>query len=378
MEQHPIPRQITSFEFKLIGFMTLKQFLYLLAFIPAGLVVIKIFPIPLINILLGVLVIGFGAALAFLPINERPLDVYVRNLYKRLMSPTQYFYLKNNQPLYFLQDLFFLGDPHRMLVHIESQEKLANYLNSTRGKKPVSTTTNQQKIQTILNTNQKGAVGVQVKPRVVAQGVRQPVPVRPISSMRPLQRPQSTQGPVVQLPPRPPLQKPVQPVVQQPSQQSVQSISSPPPISTRPQFIQEVVSKVEPVQQRVPPSIHPSDTPVFQNSVPTSTQQVNQLPQAVGSAPSDMKHPFLTGIIKNNRKIPLPGVLVYIKNNLNQPIRLLKTNPYGIFATYHPLSPGEYAFEVKDPKGGYFFDTIKVQVAEVNSMPIELCSKELL
>src|SRR5438270_526220 len=35
MEQHAIPRQITSFEFKLIGFMTLKQFLYLLVFLPA-------------------------------------------------------------------------------------------------------------------------------------------------------------------------------------------------------------------------------------------------------------------------------------------------------------------------------------------------------
>jgi F-type H+-transporting ATPase subunit alpha len=52
MEQHPIPRQITTFEFKLIGFMTLKQFLYILISIPAGFVVYKVFPIPILNIVM--------------------------------------------------------------------------------------------------------------------------------------------------------------------------------------------------------------------------------------------------------------------------------------------------------------------------------------
>jgi len=46
MEQHAVPRQITTFEFKLIGFMTLRQFIYLLVFIPLGVVVYFLFPIP--------------------------------------------------------------------------------------------------------------------------------------------------------------------------------------------------------------------------------------------------------------------------------------------------------------------------------------------
>ena len=75
MEQHPIPRQITTFEFKLIGFMTLKQFLYLVVFVPAAYVVFKLFPIPFLNFLLALAVAGIGAALAFVPIQDKPLAV---------------------------------------------------------------------------------------------------------------------------------------------------------------------------------------------------------------------------------------------------------------------------------------------------------------
>jgi hypothetical protein len=87
---------ITSFEFKLIGFMTLKQFLYLVIFAPIGYIVYWLFPIPLLNILMGIAVGGIGLALAFVPINDRPLDVWIKNMWKRLNSPTQYFYRKNN------------------------------------------------------------------------------------------------------------------------------------------------------------------------------------------------------------------------------------------------------------------------------------------
>ena len=128
MEQHPIPRQITTFEFKLIGFMTVKQFIYLIIFIPLGFVIFKLFPLPLLNIILGFIVGFIGVALAFFPYNERPLDHWISVLWKKLNSPTQYFYHKNNQPLYFLENLYFLSNPHLTLTHIESKEKLAAYL----------------------------------------------------------------------------------------------------------------------------------------------------------------------------------------------------------------------------------------------------------
>ncbi len=95
MEEHAIPRQITTFEFKLIGFLTIKQFLFLLLFSSLGYVVYALTPIQFVNILSGVFVALIGAAFAFLPVNERPLDIWIKNLILRLISPSQYLYDKN-------------------------------------------------------------------------------------------------------------------------------------------------------------------------------------------------------------------------------------------------------------------------------------------
>lgn len=91
-----------------------------------------------------------------------------------------------------------------------------------------------------------------------------------------------------------------------------------------------------------------------------------------------MKHPFFTGIIKNNRRIPLPGILVYIKDKQNNPIRILKTNPHGVFATYSSLPTGIYVVEIKDPNQHYFFDKMNIEVESSNPKPFEFQSRELL
>ena len=113
-----MPRQITTFEFKLIGFLTLKQFIYLAVFIPLGFIMFKLVPIPLLNILAAVLVGGGGVAFAFVPVNDRPLDVWIKNFMKSITSPTQFTYHKKNPPIYFLKNLFFISDPHRVMTHI--------------------------------------------------------------------------------------------------------------------------------------------------------------------------------------------------------------------------------------------------------------------
>ena len=85
MDQHPVPRQITTFEFKLVGFLTIKQFIYLLIFVILAFIVYSVFPIPILNVFFALIIIAIGAALAFLPINDRPLDVWIKNLVKRLI-----------------------------------------------------------------------------------------------------------------------------------------------------------------------------------------------------------------------------------------------------------------------------------------------------
>lgn len=266
-----MPRQITTFEFKLVGFLTLKQFIYLVVFIPLGFVIFKLIPIPLINILLAIIVGGVGAALAFVPINERPLDVWIKNLIKRLTSPTQYIYHKKNSPIYFLKNLFFVSDPHRVMTHIESQEKLAAYLAKTKS-----------------NTSP------------------QSVKKQAISTL---------------------LQKPKEALL----------------------------------EQKKPPVVKPTVAPVEKKQQPTNQRK-----------------PFFSGVVKNHKLIPLPGILIYVKDEKGKMLRLLKTNPHGIFATFNPLQSSEYTFEFKDPKNTYFFDTMKLKIEASNVKPLEFFSKELI
>jgi len=274
MDQHPIPRQITSFEFKLIGFMTLRQFIFLIIFIPLGFVTYYLFPIPVINILFGVMVGSLGIFFAFFPIYDRPLDLWIRDLYKRLTRPTQYSYHKKNRPLYFLDNLFFVSDPHRVASHIESQEKLAAYLAQVK-KTPTRSNVDDKKKQALKSLFNK--------------------PLKPIGTKEQNNR---------------------------------------------------IVNKT------------------------TSTKTVG--------ITSSKKSAFFSGIVKNHKLIALPGILIYVKDGENKTLRLLKTNPHGVFATFNPLLPGDYMFELKDPNNNYFFDTMKIKIDSVNERPLEFFSKELI
>lgn len=97
MEQHAIPQQITSYEFKLVGEMTLKQFLkaaggVIIAFIinSTGLVFFVKWP-------LMIIFAAGGLALAFVPFQDRPLETWAAAFLKSIYSPTIYFYKKRKQ-----------------------------------------------------------------------------------------------------------------------------------------------------------------------------------------------------------------------------------------------------------------------------------------
>ncbi len=288
MDQHPIPRQITSFEFKLIGFMTLKQFLYLVVFFPIGFVVFRIIPIPIINALLGILIAVVGIAFAFIPYQDRPLEEWVRNFIRRINSPTQYYYHKNNEPVYFLKNLYFLSDPHIVLAHVDSKEKLQAYLAQKKSEEQP----------------------MDKKKRHIDGLLKQPG-------------------------------KLLTPVMQK---------------ATVPTQRTEIVTPNE------------SEVSGSASSISQSLKQMQGLSH----------QPFITGVVKNRKQIALPGVLVSVKDQTGKQLRLLKTNPHGIFATYSPLPEGEYIFELSDPNDAYFFDTMNIHLGSKQQPSLTFYSKEIL
>jgi hypothetical protein len=105
MDQHPIPQDVTGFQFKLIGTMTVKQFgyvavgailavvLYYLPINSAFGILLKVFLIPLLG--------ASGVVVAFVPIDGRSIDVMATNFVKALFSPNQYVYKHQGRKMSF-------------------------------------------------------------------------------------------------------------------------------------------------------------------------------------------------------------------------------------------------------------------------------------
>src|SRR4029078_9064235 len=94
MENHPIPQDVTGFKFKLIGSVTVKQFLYLLGFGILATVCFMLGISPFIKYPLMLLFGSIGTSLAFLPIEGRPMDVMLTNFVKAIPSENRYIFRK--------------------------------------------------------------------------------------------------------------------------------------------------------------------------------------------------------------------------------------------------------------------------------------------
>ena len=101
MENHPIPQDVTGFQFKLIGNMTVKQFAYLATGAVFAWILLQLPINVLIKFPLGAFSAIFGAALAFFPVSGRPMDLMIGNYIKALFRPTQFVYEKVGGQIYF-------------------------------------------------------------------------------------------------------------------------------------------------------------------------------------------------------------------------------------------------------------------------------------
>ena len=338
MEQHAIPRQVTTFEFKLIGFMTLHQFLFLVISFPIAYIIWFLFPIPVVNWILSAATAFAGIAFAFFPFQDKPLDQWLVTLWKRLNSPTQYTYRKLEEPLYFLNDIMYLADPHIAVVHAQTQDHLNAYL-ASQGNKTQQKDVVRESTPTVQNgnfyyqSNLNTQVNTPKKQEIKLANLDQ--------SGAPNTQNINFSNTIVTIP------------VQQ-AQQSETTSTTP---SLPDQNTIQLAVQTQNAEKNLP----------VQDVKQTSTPAIKQVVQ---------KPAFFTGVIRNSKQIPLAGVLVYVKDGSGKVVRLLKSNPHGIFATFNSLPAGQYDFETKDPSGMYLFDTIQVQITESNSYPIELISKE--
>jgi len=133
MEQHPVPSHIASFEFKLFGNLTIRQFVTLA--IPASVGALIFFSgLPdLIRFPLSGLFVGFGLLIALVPFGGRPFTKWIVAFIKAILSPTQRIWIKEAKiPEYLLVITNPQPAPAQDVQNIDekSKEKLEAYLAS--------------------------------------------------------------------------------------------------------------------------------------------------------------------------------------------------------------------------------------------------------
>ena len=128
MERHPVPKQISGYEFRLIGDMTLKQFGELAAGEVLALICWRLPIPPILKYPLVGLLVFLGVALAFIPINERPLDRWIVNFFKAIYLPSQFIWKKSEVVLDFLEKPVFVRPAKPPKPVPQDRKKLEEYL----------------------------------------------------------------------------------------------------------------------------------------------------------------------------------------------------------------------------------------------------------
>lgn len=180
MDNHAVPRQITTFEFKLLGFFTVKQGIYLA--ITTGLTVIVYFliPVPILNILIAGICGAFGTLMTLYRYNDRSMDIWVKNLAISLLRPSQYIFHKDNEAPDFLKGVVLSSDLQTQ-THLDASQKLNAYMTQTGQAQPDSQAKQNMNVLIHSTPAQQGGTAQQAAAPVPAGAPSSP-PVDPLTS----------------------------------------------------------------------------------------------------------------------------------------------------------------------------------------------------
>ena len=146
MQQHPIPQNITAFEFKLVGFLTLKQFGYLgiagvicfILFVSGGGIIKWFFIVPIASLAL---------AFAFLPVGGVPFDKWIVLFINTLRNPSKRVWRKEPKQISFLAPQFsrYLRRPTEKPLVTHTRADLEVFLTQLRAERKTNKLDNLEK-----------------------------------------------------------------------------------------------------------------------------------------------------------------------------------------------------------------------------------------
>lgn len=347
MENHPIPQDVTGFKFRLIGSVTVKQFLYILG---AGALcgVFFIMPISFLIKWPAILFIAsLGAGLAFLPIEGRPMDVMLINFLKALPAENRYiFHKKGAEAL--LHDFFTLQPTLKPVVNNAEQkdnrrELLLNQL--VRKNAPYKADENERKqmqdIKGMFDASDTPVTGF-TNLSSIDNTSEATDTVTPVSVASPIQADGVT------------AQEPTPEIAEQPA---------PPP--TEP-AVNPVASVPLPPTEKAPPSKGAS--------VAVSVSPKDQVQRGFPQIPDTPN--VVLGIVKDARGKVLPNIIVEVVDSAGNPVRAFKTNALGQFASATPLPVGQYKIILEDTRHIHEFSPIDIEMNNEIFQPLEIISTD--
>ena len=415
MEQHPVPQNVTTFQFRLIGDMTIKQFGYLaggaiLAYISYILPLPFFFTWPL-TVIFAFLGIGF----AFIPIEERPMDIWVLSFLKSVYAPTQFVWHRvqpaapasTSNPPAGGQAVAQINTS----VAPAPQASVSQQATPTAGTKPIAATLQGFYSQTPVVPKKTffdslfswvDTLFPSSTPHnvVATQFSTPPIPVSASASTSNAAQANvanaNAASPVpVYTPPAPLLvveaeKNPELDTLQKQISTLQTELTGKTNVEDRVLELQKEISEIKKQKQEMEERIismknqtapkEPIATtkPAGVVSPPTGPTVKIISPDAATRAGLPRLTTFanvVTGIIKDNQGGLLPGVLVTVRDKEGVPLRALKTNKIGQFAASTQLPNGVFFIEVEDPRERYIFDRAQITLNGSVMPAIEIVAK---
>lgn len=347
MEPHPIPQNVTSFQFHLVGDMTLKQFIYLA--VGSGIAyLLFVFLAPRYPLMAWPIIIlsaSLGVAFAFLPISSRPLDYWLGAFLKAIYSPTKRVWGKNGKT--FKEDPLFNSRLVMYLSGLQPQQPQPPVSLHAPITAPVSTSISSPVPAEKLPTQEELAKTVDLARQ--AQNLQ----LKIIQTERTLSQIKSEAA------------QPT-PIPIDYSQNVNKIITDLQTLITQASGIREqldTIGKPEKAKQSI------VDTAKLKEKIkvviPAKTKQT-QL--ALTTFPN-----VLNGIVKDKAGNYLEGVIAVIHDKEGLPVRALKTNKLGQFSGSTPLPNGLYTLGLE--KDNFTFDVLQIELTGEVLPPLLITAK---
>ncbi|MCL4366144.1 PrgI family protein [Patescibacteria group bacterium] len=364
MEPHPVPQNVTSFQFKLVGDMTLKQFMYLAIGVGMAYLIFVFFAhdYPFVAWPLIITSALLGAGFAFLPVGSRPLDYWLAAFLKAVYSPTKRVWKKNGKT--FKEDPLYNS---RLVMYISG-------INAAQpASQPISQPSSAQTALQPAGISNPQPANLPNLPEIPALQPDQPLPTseelqKTVDLARQAQQLQmkiiQTERTLSQI--KDQARQPI-PVPIDYSQQVNKILAD---LQNLINQASEIKRQIQSVQEPQPKAETPSPPPIVKEKIKiVMSARPKQTEISLTTFPN-----VINGIVKDKRNNYLAGVVAVIYDKEGLPVRALKTNKLGQFTSSTPLPNGTYTLELE--KDDFTFDVLQLELTGQVLSPLLIAAKE--